>query len=213
MNKHVHETAMSAAFEAVGYNRPMCELKAAIYKFFKQLGTKEQAFNAIDEVAKEMIRDRRAMDAVNGHQFFAKADHPVEDGEALSTVLNGQSPNASPSSPNCGREGWLADAVNGHSPDAAPVRKQNQPRKLAALAASQEVVKRGYLILMKTSDGRPWGKVGYHELDGMVRDGDVARRVKARCRPPKSQFDTIDELISDAEFADIFDATRKQIKH
>ena len=79
-------------------------------------------------------------------------------------------------------------------------------RGLAAILSTQKTIKDGLIFIAKTSDGRPWGSVCYHELAGMKRDGTIARRVMDMIGTPMDQFASIDNLLTDAQFREIYDA-------
>lgn len=57
----------------------------------------------------------------------------------------------------------------------------------------------------KTSDGRAWGDVGYHELFALDRDGEIARRIHQKCGvvPEDKKFAQVRELIRADMFAEI----------
>jgi hypothetical protein len=79
-------------------------------------------------------------------------------------------------------------------------------RGLSAILSTQKTIKDGFIFIAKTSDGRPWGSVCYHELAGMRRDGTIARRIMDMIGTPMDQFASIDNLLTDAQFREIYDA-------
>lgn len=87
-----------------------------------------------------------------------------------------------------------------------PMPPARTTRGLAAIMSTQKTIKDGFIFIAKTSDGRPWGAVCYHELAGMKRDGTIARRIMDMIGTPMDQFASIDILLSDAQFREIYDA-------
>lgn len=65
-----------------------------------------------------------------------------------------------------------------HHDHARPVREPS-PQERAASARIAVVAAHTALDRYRTSDGRAWGVVGVHELDGMSRDGAIASAVKS----------------------------------
>lgn len=86
----------------------------------------------------------------------------------------------------------------------------NARRGLSVITSVQSTVRQGLLHQTKTSDGRAWAAVGYHELDGMDRDGAVARLIKRRIGAPPNKFMTLAELLTDQKFQEIIDEARTQ---
>jgi hypothetical protein len=121
----------------------------------------------------------------------------------------------SPSS-NRGGEGHHVRAkTSGQELPALPVREPvvpNKPRGLTAIASTTSTIQRGLLQLTRTSDGRAWAAIGWHELDGMGRDGAIARLVKARVAPPKDNFAPLISIMTNKQFEEILNDSQKQIE-
>lgn len=95
-----------------------------------------------------------------------------------------------------------------------PTPKPYQPRvippeRLEKRRALQQIVRIhfGY----KTSDGTDWAQIGAHELDGMDRDGAMARAVKARIGvlTNEDRFRTVGDLMTAKQFNEVVDQVRK----
>lgn len=95
-----------------------------------------------------------------------------------------------------------------------PAPKPYQPRvippeRLEKRRALQQVVRIqfGY----KTADNTDWADVGAHELDGMDRDGAMARAVKARIGvlTNEDRFRTVGDLMTAKQFNEVVDQVRK----
>jgi hypothetical protein len=78
---------------------------------------------------------------------------------------------------------------------------------IAKNAAAQSIFDK-----IKTSDGRAWGDVGAHELDGMERDGTFARAIKKHIGvlSNEQRFKPIRELLSPQVFERIRDYVNEQ---
>lgn len=63
----------------------------------------------------------------------------------------------------------------------------------------------------KTSDGTDWAQIGAHELDGMDRDGAMARAVKARIGvlTNEDRFRTVGDLMTAKQFNEVVDQVRR----
>lgn len=208
------QTTLGAALEAVGLNPAEYRLAAAVQEFLKQGGTVNRSHALVDEVAKRMPGEGRKEVASDGRLPSADARQQVEGGEASCTVPSGLSGSASPPSSNRDVEGHMTSANHSQIRLATPVARPSPVRSargLAAIASTQITMKRGYLLIHKTSDGRSWGNVGWHELDGMKRDGAIARLLKERVPAPLKYTATLNEVLTDAQFMEIYDASQKQI--
>lgn len=95
-----------------------------------------------------------------------------------------------------------------------PAPKPYQPRvippeRLEKRRALQQVVRIqfGY----KTADNTDWADVGAHELDGMDRDGAMARAVKARIGvlTNEDRFRTVGDLMTAKQFNEVVDQVRR----
>lgn len=209
-------TAMKSALSKAGVRAEDVELDIALTKYLNSGGTIERAYDRVRVAADRMSGEGQIHCADDSRGSDAQTRQPVEDARGLkSRARFGHAAVSSPSSSNREGEGHRGGVSAGHHGVALPVREPARPsnttRGLASITAAQDAIKRGYLIIMKTSDGRPWGKVGWHELDGMGRDGTIAKLIKAKVNPPKNQFAKLDDLMTDAQFTEIYDAARKQI--
>lgn len=112
------------------------------------------------------------------------------------------------SSPNRGGED--RGGVVTHTGDVHPVREPSKHDRAVAAAIAKRV---GAAMIdsMKTSDGRVWGDVGAHELDGMVRDGAIAGLIKSKLgRLSNAQrFMPLRQLIKPDEFEQIIRSPRE----
>lgn len=131
---------------------------------------------------------------------------PHDADEASSSVPSGQGTIASPASPV--RDGTGQHRVDLHTANARPVTKPN-PARQGVSASIQSTIAKGLMQRTKTSDGRPWAVVGYHELDGMDRDGVVARLIKRSIAPPIDRFARVEHLITEKKFSQILGKARE----
>lgn len=103
----------------------------------------------------------------------------------------------------------------------APARQPTQkPRSAADIKAAIEIERssaRTILATMLTSDGIPWGDVGFHELDGMQRDGSIAKAIKhlygsryAR-GDNRLRFKRLKELLTPDEFRQAVDLAKETV--
>lgn len=136
--------------------------------------------------------------ASDGHRMHAlHASTSTADGTGLHGVAADQRPRS-----NCPPVRTPSPAVT----PAAPPPSLRPKRDFAAIMSAQPTIARGYLDSRITSDGRKWGDVGWHELDGMTRDGAVARALKDHVARPLKQTTPLRELISNARFQELYDA-------
>jgi hypothetical protein len=84
-----------------------------------------------------------------------------------------------------------------------------QPERLQKRQELQAIIRIrfGY----KTADGTDWAQVGAHELDGMDRDGAMARAVKARIGvlTNEDRFRKIGDLMTAKQFEEVANDVRK----
>lgn len=170
-----------------GVRKEDVEFDIAITKYLNAGGTIERAQDRL-LIAAEKMPAPVTQRTPDGRSGLADAGH---SGEAVR-------PQSTPS-------GQLTSA----SPQ--PYHQSRTRRGITAITSSQESIKKGYLILMKTSDGRAWGSVGWHELDGMDRDGSVARLIKSKVAAPMDRFATLDQVLSDKQFTEIYHESQKQL--
>ena len=202
------------ALVSAGLSRAEMEFGAAVIKFLKSGGTAVRAHALIDATAERM--SGRGLDlhaAPSGRSMFAPTRQPVEDGAAFSGLPSGQLNNASPSSFNRGGEGRIADAQESHSRCALPVREPKPQRAAIDFGEAAHAIKtrlaQTVLDRVKTSDGRAWGDVGAHELDGMWRDGALARAIRDHIGVLSNtqRFMTVRDLVN----AETFEAIRSKV--
>lgn len=74
------------------------------------------------------------------------------------------------------------------------------------------MVAKTVLDKIKTHDGRVWGDIGAHELDGMHRDGVMAQAIKNKIGvlTNSHRFKTVRELLKPHEFEAIVAAVKGQ---
>lgn len=147
----------------------------------------------------------------------APSSPPQSDAAGLTASYN-HATVASPSPPNGAPEGH----VDGVPPVMiAPARQPiHKPRSAADIKASIEIERRSaktILATMLTSDGMPWGEVGFHELDGMQRDGSIAQAIKQLYGSRYAQgdnrlrFKRLKELLTPDEFKQAVDLARETV--
>lgn len=146
----------------------------------------------------------------------APSSSPQSDGAGLTANYN-QAALASPPPSNGAPEGH----VNGVPPVVfAPARQPiHKPRSAADIKASIEIERssaKTILATMLTSDGMPWGEVGFHELDGMQRDGSIAQAIKRLFGSRYAQgdnlrFKRLKELLTPDEFKQAVDLAREAV--
>ena len=105
----------------------------------------------------------------------------------------------------------IASGAIGLEPHATPVRDPaNTKRTYTVMKLVEGTIQKGLLDRHKTADGRLWGNVGFHELDGMDRDGVLAREIKRRVHRPTKQFSTLREIMTNKQFEEAINAAQKQ---
>jgi hypothetical protein len=187
------------------------EFDIAIAKYLNSGGTIEGALARLNAAAARMPGMGQAASAYECHLTDAQTRQQVEDGGAIPVEPQGQSAVALSSSSTPDREGHIRGANLGHLPAAQPVREPSRTeRGLSSIKLVQSTIQKGLLELRKTSDGRSWGAVGWHELDGMDRDGAIARLIKSGVNPPKNQHAELRSFLSNKQFEEICNAAKKQ---
>ncbi len=143
---------------------------------------------------------------------------PSQSAGAGQEIRDSHDPAASPSPPNGAPEGHV-DGVP-HvviAPARQPIHK---PRSVADIKASIEIERssaKTILATMLTSDGMPWGEAGFHELDGMHRDGSIAQAIKHLYGSRYAQgdnrlrFKRLKELLTPDEFKQAVDLAREAV--
>jgi hypothetical protein len=154
----------------------------AALDFFKKSGGRARAHEIID----------RAYERVK----------PNDDAGISIDVSDKDQPDYFPaSSPQANGSGQSISARPRHLGHATPVRT---PLDLTGAIAygMKKVLAQSVFDRIKTSDGRAWGNVGAHELDGMARDGAFAKALKNKIGTLSNaqRFMTVRELISVDKF-------------
>jgi hypothetical protein len=230
------QTKLKHAFEEAGLHQRDVEFDIAIAKYLNSGGTWDDAYARL-LARKPMPGEGQLRIAGDGQSSHAPSRQPVEDAAGQGPhALPGRISDVRPSSSNPSGEGQVTGASHGHEPYAIPagpqlrggegrlraadkigqrahvlpVRDANTKRGLTSIKAVQPTIKQGLLELKKTTDGRAWGSVGWHELDGMDRDGAIARLVKQQVNPPRDQFSPLRSFVSNKQFEEIVSAAQKQ---
>lgn len=157
-------------------------LYMAALEFFKKGGGRARAHDILD----------RAYERLN----------PNDDAKAILDVresANVYLPYAS--SPKVDGSGQNVNAQSRLKSNAAPVRPPLNLTGDIALNAKTTLAL-SVFDRIKTSDGRAWGDVGAHELDGMARDGAMAKALKDRLGvlTNAQRFMKIRDIISHEKF-------------
>lgn len=233
------DTTSSEGSTSSGYSVAGMTLYLACRSYAKR-GTREEFERITQRVIREYWNeevtydDAEAKPAVSDkdHKYTASASSPVtkhqfrstdagltnDDGEAACCLPDqGQKEHALPSSPQASGGGQKSRAqgsdAQGQSRPASPARppiKPNPARGLTSIASIQPVIEKGLLEMRKTHDGRVWGSVGWHELDGMDHDGVIARLIKQKANPPKDKYAELRAVLTNKQFGEILDAAKEQ---
>lgn len=169
-------TVMEDAFARAGMKKHQTAIGLVCQNFIRQGGTLEEWVEVFKQSAEQMRR--------RGH---------------LTPADVGQPRGANPSR-QIASAGRLDD---GEKPRMTlPAAREPSPTSIAAVAKIKNAVAITVLDRAKTSDGRPWGDVGAHELDGMDRDGKLARAIKSRLGvlTNADRFKTMRELMTPKQF-------------
>ena len=153
----------------------------------------------------------------DAHNRRAPSSSPQSDAAGLKKIDNHAS-RASPSPSNGAPEGQSIRAT--HEQDSPARQPIHKPRSVADIKASIEIERisaKTILATMLTSDGMPWGEVGFHELDGMQRDGSIAQAIKQLYGSRYAQgdnrlrFKRLKELLTPDEFKQAVDLARETV--
>ncbi len=201
------ETLLSAAMMKAGlYGRNEAQLRVDLARYLNRGGTFDRLREIVQELSGEgqslAVRKDQVVDAVPGQ--------PNGDGGANLVMPTGRIPRVPSSPPQANRPGHSAGDAKSNPGMPAPVREPSVGARAAAARVAQSIVITVF-DRVKTSDGRPWGNVGAHELDGMTRDGAVANAVKEKLGPlsNRQRFQTLRELLTPPEFESITRAVRE----
>jgi hypothetical protein len=224
------------ALAIAGYHPRDVEVDIAIAKYLNSGGTIDGLQARVNIAAARMPGMGHSDVVRNDRAFDAQTRQPVEDGGANSGVPQGQVTRAPSSSsnhdergpsgnaadghvtlspsrrvPGRGGEGQTSFVTSDHSSRALPVREPSRTeRGLSSIKLVQSTIQKGLLELRKTADGRAWGSIGWHELDGMDRDGAIARLIKSGVNPPKNQHAELRSFLTNKQFEEICNAAKKQ---
>ncbi len=205
-------TKLAEAFQKYGVSPQVVELRVALARFINQGGTVAQIRAELDAIER-MSGMGRVGNAKSGQAAYAQTRQPLEDGGAVLGVPKGPYQVAASSSSNRGGEGQVVSADTGHLCSALPVREPKPQRAPIDFGAAAHAIKTRLALTVldrfKTSDGRPWGDIGAHELDGMGRDGALAQALKAHIGQLSNaqRFLTVRDLVN----AETFEAIRSKV--
>lgn len=205
-------TAIAEAFQKQGLTAADAEFDIAVAKYLNSGGTIDRAMARLNAAAARMSGMGHGNSAREIQNIFAQTRQPVEGEEAIDTLPQGHLPNASAPSFSSGRDGHQMRAHERLPPAAIPVREPKQQRTPIDFGAASVAIKtklaQSVMDRLHTSDGRAWGDVGAHELDGMSRDGALALALKNHLGvlSNKQRFKTIRDLVN----PETFEAIRKQ---
>ena len=132
---------------------------------YAKRGTLEEFQRIADRVIREFWNDDGEYQDTN-------------DGEACREALKRL--HDIPPSPKAGGGGHerraKSEVAQGQMTLAVPARPHSRTtRDIQSILAVEPTIAKGLLEMRKTHDGRVWGSVCWHELDGMDRDGTIAR--------------------------------------
>lgn len=215
MNKPLRKsgTALAAAFDRAGFDVASVRLCTIAQDALRKChGNEARAANAfrlaVGADADLWLQLLRLASATNipGYGHLARDSqgipaasrnpHGDDAGHHCSDIPTGAAGASSPPRDRTGHAGagaHMLTARGGREPSAADI---------AAMAHVAKASARTVLDTHKASDGRAWGDIGAHELDGMDRDGAVARAVKGKLGPLSNEqrFKTLRELMTPALF-------------
>lgn len=176
-------------------------------------GSNQRAGKILFARAKQLSEGGQDQRVSTDHIFSAPLRQPVEDARGQgSTADKGHRDHASPSSFNRAQEANPRLLSNSGLSTPAPVREPKPQRAAIDFGAASVAIKtklaQSVLDRAKTSDGRAWGDVGAHELDGMSRDGALAKALKDHLGmlSNEQRFKKIRDLVN----PETFEAIRSQ---
>jgi hypothetical protein len=205
------KTAIGDALEHLGLNRGDYRLLASIQIFIEQDGgTIARAHALVDKFAERMPGEGHSTSVSDDHLSRADAGQPVGGGEAIIGVPKGQRETAASPSSSRGEGDHRGGAPERQALPVSPVRESTTKRGLASIISIQASLKGGLLQITKRSDGILWAKTGWHELDGLDRDGTIARLIKRNANPPSNRFALLETCLTDSQFKVILDEAKKQ---
>lgn len=205
-------TALAEALANAGFDQFEHQAKTIAANWIKAGGTREK-WLAIFDAAERMSGMGQVAGAEMARVGTARSRQQVEGGVAAGIVPNLKV--ASPPSFNRGGGGQTIYASSRQVTDAIPAREPKPQRAAIDFGAASVAIKtklaQSALDRVHTSDGRPWGDVGAHELDGMGRDGALAQALKNHLGSLSNtqRFKTIRDLVN----PETFEAIRSKIHH
>ncbi len=205
------ETSLSAAMTRAGlYGRNEAQLRVDLARYLNRGGTPERLLQIVLEIQQLSGGGHRFRAPEEGHHRSATPGQPNGGGGARQALSKDHTASAPSSPPQANRPGHDAFDGQSRSPLPAPVREPSPGARAAAARVAQSIVITVF-DRVKTSDGRPWGNVGAHELDGMTRDGAVANAVKEKLGPlsNRQRFQTLRQLMTPPEFELITESTNR----
>ena len=141
---------------------------------------------AIDEVRLAFNDKRGTKLAGRGHPnsdttSLVAASPPAKSEVVGHSGFDAHSANAPTSLSESNGAGQIYRDNQHTSASSLPTDKAKRPTQridVAAMKAAAIASAKTLLATMTTSDGTPWGEVGFYELDSMDRDGAIARSIK-----------------------------------
>lgn len=165
--------AIKAALEGAGLNSTEIQFRSAVSRYINNGGSYQRAAEIIQELSGEC----RIHDAKFGRTTCANARQPIASDGAIGFVRK--------------------------TPiKVLPLTREPSKTSLDAVSRIKSIVAQTVLDRTKTSDGRAWGDVGAHELDGMERDGKLAKLIQSRIGvlTNADRFRKVRELITPKRF-------------
>jgi len=193
-------TSIANALQKVGFDKNEAQLHVDLARYLNNGGTHERLLVIVNELPDEghEIDDRK----VHIKSAFVRQTSLPSDGHSTD-ALTGHPDFANARQPNASEAGRPLPVLKEPSP------AQRTATRVVSISASKTALKTA-LDTHKTSDGRAWGDVGVHELDGMERDGTMAKLLKDHIGQlsNRDRFKTVRELIK----PDVFDRIRKMVR-
>jgi hypothetical protein len=230
---------LGEALEAAGYHPRDVEFDLAIAKYLNSGGTIDGMIARVNVAAARMPGMGQETLAEQNHSRNAQTRQPVEDGGAVSILPKGQQAGAPSSSSNHEERGHQTRALDVGQRSSAPSPRvpdhserghafgadnsgrsltatsrcepSRTERGLSSIKLVQTTIQKGLLQLRKTSDGRSWASIRWHELYGMRGDGGIADIILKRANPPKDKSSELITILSNKQFGEIVDDAQKQI--
>jgi hypothetical protein len=189
----VKHTAISAAFQKVGYNPRQMALWKPLKEFFDAGGTVDE----LSAVVRAILPGEGHTTGADGLSASAPARQPNGDAGASFTLPNGRLQGA-PASPPIANGGANEMVLNGQSRVAPAVRFPSTEQNAAV---DREL----------TRNGGKWGNVRYRDLDEMVDEGGLALAIRSYIghRRGDDRNKPIRELMTPLQFTKLLVKHRK----